>query len=214
MCFGGYVVAMLLSVKAYNITFTTNWVEHPAPLTVKWLPVLSLEYPKVDISYKSKFRMVSASKTIVMYCSAIEDLIIHNWDKTFSILEGKIWGTLFCIVLIYTFIYKNIFKGLDLLWHLVGKRFVYKHRPSLVLGFILGILMLSLVFSATFNTKFLNFHFPTTLAELAKKGYKLYLLEKKDRNQILQFMSPELQAAFANAFGVKNLTNYLTWKKV
>lgn len=209
-CFGGYLVAMLLSVQTLNISITTNWLENPTPLTIKWLPVLSLEYPQIELRYKPRFRIVSASKTIVMYCSVIEDLIIQNWNQSFSILEGTIWALLFCIVGIYTFLYKNVFQAFDLLWHLVGKRFMYKHRPSLVIGFLIGMLMLSLVLSATFNTKFLNFRFPISLVELAKIGHKIYLVNGRDRNQILQFMSPELQDAFATAFAVNKFTDLLS----
>ncbi|CAL8121352.1 unnamed protein product [Orchesella dallaii] len=109
-----------------------------------------------------------------IYCMKTADLVKIKWDIYIWVLDPSTWICILMVLLGYAFIYKSIFKGLDLLWILFNLNFWRQHPRTIIYSYVLGAIFLPWIYGSGMSTDFIDFDFPVYSRELSSKGYKIW----------------------------------------
>ncbi|CAL8121328.1 unnamed protein product [Orchesella dallaii] len=109
-----------------------------------------------------------------IYCMKSLDIVKIKWDIYIWVLDPSTWICILMVLLGYAFIYKSIFKGLDLLWILFDLEFLRQHPRRIIYCYLLGAMFLPCMYGSGISTDFIDFDFPVYFRELANKGYKIW----------------------------------------
>ncbi len=172
----------------------------------------------------------------VIACIKVAD--ISSIDYSFLTTINYItWIVFLCIVLLYGFLWKNIFKGLDLMWNLFGIKCQLCHRRHFLFIFLPSMLLIYCSYQSCISmelmaiSEFPNLQhfiqksytvgFPTWMSLVLKvisnsfpsnmhKIYRSYLGGK----QMLQFMVAIIDIEEMKEVPFSQFLNYITEKKM
>ncbi|CAL8069345.1 unnamed protein product [Orchesella dallaii] len=113
----------------------------------------------------------------LMYCKHINESIV-KWDTYISPFDSITWTLIGSSIIMYAILYKNIWRGLDLMWPFFDKEPQFAHC-KVNLGFaLISTMLLSFMYQAVMSTELLmepKLETISTVKELIDLGYKARL---------------------------------------
>ncbi|CAL8104547.1 unnamed protein product [Orchesella dallaii] len=131
-------VAALKSIL--NVTLVLP-EEYPSGDINDWF--LNVQEEQVIYSYREYllvrgFVLVTSTETLdVLACVSKTEFLAFEFKFTADI-GIPVWICIVLVAVLYGFLYQNIFKGIDLLWAMLGKEFSWNHRRSLIFVYLIG----------------------------------------------------------------------------
>lgn len=219
-CFAGYIVGMLMAANMLNITFYTSGYtegdeEVKDNLNLFWLPMEFAIIPNNQLTFGSKMRLVAQSLIYVLHCSRLEETRVegNKLDRYTSVFEYRIWLAFIAIILFVGFVYKSLCRGMDITWLFFGKPLTMKHNRFLIFLCMVPIVLLSSIYSAAFKTEFLFVDLPTSLVDLAKRGFKFQFYKKHIYQHVISSTPTSLINSIYKGFGISHISQLFDTKE-
>ncbi|CAL8132153.1 unnamed protein product [Orchesella dallaii] len=109
----------------------------------------------------------------VMACNYVENLSSFDFSLL-KILDTYTLGALLAVALAYAFIYKDLFRGLDLIWLFLGSSCCCNHRRLLVTHYMVFIALGSFIYQSFISTDSMHLDELPEFPVLLKSGYRFW----------------------------------------
>ncbi|CAL8121330.1 unnamed protein product [Orchesella dallaii] len=143
-------------------------------LNIKVVDTLMPIFRNIISVTRGSYLLTMQDSLSFIYCMKTADLVKVKWDIYIWVLDPSTWICILMVLLGYAFIYKSIFKGLDLLWILFDLDFLRQHPRTIIYFYLLGAIFLPWIYGSGISTDFIDFDFPVDITELSSKGYTIW----------------------------------------
>ncbi|CAL8136816.1 unnamed protein product [Orchesella dallaii] len=122
--------------------------------------------------------LIIAGKTDLNWMACLNVHHVQSFGPNIiTVLDLTSWLILGGLLLLYGFILKNICKGFDLFWTLVGKELLHKHDRKSLFLFLIALSLLSYTYGSIVSAESMQLTEFPEFKMLLKKGYRFWLPE-------------------------------------
>ncbi|CAL8070820.1 unnamed protein product [Orchesella dallaii] len=165
--------------------------------------------PNEQLKTRAKIVLIGELKFDAMICMERSEMLSFDFNFT-SIIHLDFFLCLVSIYILYAFLYKNIFKGIDLVWVIFGKPFLYSHQKQLILLYLVAGVLICNIYQSKLSSESLRLlEFPT-FDHFPKAGYKILAMFVKKVKTIRDLLPNDTLNKIEAVIGTRDDTFYLT----
>ncbi|CAL8111541.1 unnamed protein product [Orchesella dallaii] len=121
----------------------------------------------------------------LMHCISESNVTLLRWDIYFRAFDISIWLSIFLIFIMYSYLTRNLRRGVDIMWTLLNQSTALVHSRKFQFFFLLGLTAITSVYQSIIATDFYKFGSLDSVEMLLKKGYKISVSNVETLKQAL-----------------------------
>ncbi|CAL8136166.1 unnamed protein product [Orchesella dallaii] len=173
--------------QALNVSLVSNAIHVPEDELhdLEWLTqirygeMMIQRIPNHIITTRDHFLILRNFRVKVLSCVTAKSISQHFDYVIVTTLDGYTWLALLTVSLVYGVLYGNIFRGLDVMWHLTSQACWLKHPRKSVCLLWVSLIFVGSFYSSSISSESMQLADLPSFSRLFKTGYKLWVPTKQ-----------------------------------
>ncbi|CAL8091497.1 unnamed protein product [Orchesella dallaii] len=168
--------------------------------TMKIGLVRSIINPNISTQVTVSFTPLVGDRTFsLLHCVPALKATLIKYDNYFTAFDIPTWISILGMLILYIYITKSFWHGVDLICFLINATAQLPHKPILCWAFLLGITMISNIYESILATDFYRYVDLENLQDLLENGYKIRVSNELILNRTLDstFMLDKYRAFYS-----------------
>lgn len=160
---------------------------------IKWNEAMLVHVRNVYAQTRGAYHIVQQSPIKMIFCSTKSEMESMSWNVYVTVYDRATWICIFMISLVVAAVYKNLWKGLDVLWPILGMHFWTHHSRLMIFFYLIPVLFLVCIYDGEMSTDFIEKTMPHEIPNLFDRGYTIWSTDIIQTRTIFHQMEKDLK---------------------